>query len=91
MEFDETESRSAVTADRDLEPFVDAETAAAFLNIHPKTLMRLARQRTVPAYAFGDGVRRHWRFLKSELDKWMRSRLNSTAHPVRSVSEERRN
>jgi hypothetical protein len=48
--------------------------------------MKLARERAVPAYSFGDGARRHWRFLKSELDIWMRSRLNSTSHPVRSVS-----
>ena len=68
------------------EPYVDASEAAQFLKIHPKTLMRLARERAVPAYSFNDGTRRHWRFLKSELDIWMRSRVNSISHPVRSVS-----
>ena len=69
-----------------LEPYVNATDAADFLGIHPKTLMRLARDGVVPAYSFTDGTRHRWRFLKSELDIWMRSRLNSTSHPVRSVS-----
>jgi excisionase family DNA binding protein len=70
----------------DLEPYVNASDAADFLGIHPKTLMRLARDRVVPAYSFTDGTRHRWRFLKSELDIWMRSRVNSTSHPLRSVS-----
>jgi excisionase family DNA binding protein len=69
---------SASYATSNLEPYVDASEAARFLKIHPKTLMRLARARAVPAYSFNDGARRHWRFLKSELDIWMRSRLNSS-------------
>lgn len=73
------------------EPYVDAKEGAAFLHMHPKTLMRLAREGIVRAYSFSDGVRRHWRFLLSELDTWMRSRVNSDAHPVRSVSHGRRN
>ncbi|MGA2076144.1 MAG: helix-turn-helix domain-containing protein [Terriglobia bacterium] len=69
-----------------LEPYVDAGQAAQFLGIHSKTLMRLARGGQVPAYSFNDGPRRRWRFLKSELDIWMRSRVNPSLHPVRSVS-----
>jgi excisionase family DNA binding protein len=65
------------------ESYVDAKEGAAFLRIHPKTLMRLAREGDVPAYAFSEGTRRHWRFLISELDKWMRTKVNSSAHPVR--------
>ena len=72
------------------EPYVDAREGAAFLRFHPKTLLRLAREGAVPAYSFGDGSRRHWRFLLSELDTWMRSKVNSSAHPVRSVSRKRR-
>jgi len=72
------------------EPYVDAKDGAAFLRIHPKTLMRLAREGEVPAYSFSEGTRRHWRFLTSELDTWMRSKVNSNAHPVRSVSPGRR-
>ncbi len=69
---------SASYAASNLEPYVDASEAAQFLKVHPKTLMRLARARAVPAYSFNDGSRRRWRFLKSELDIWMRSRLNSS-------------
>ena len=65
------------------EPYVDAKEGAAFLRLHPKTLMRLAREGVVRAYPFSDGIRHHWRFLLSELDTWMRSRVNSNAHPVR--------
>lgn len=66
------------------EPYVDAKEGAAFLRLHPKTLMRLAREGVVRAYSFSDGVRHHWRFLLSELDTWMRSRVNSNPHhPVR--------
>jgi excisionase family DNA binding protein len=72
------------------EPYVDAPEGAAFLHIHPKTLMRLAREGSVPAYSISEGTRRHWRFLLSELDTWMRSKVNSNAHPVRSVSPGRR-
>jgi hypothetical protein len=72
------------------EPYADAREGAAFLRMHPKTLMRLARDGVVPAYAFSEGTRRHWRFLISELDKWMRTKVNSSAHPVTSVSPGRR-
>ena len=73
-----------------LEAYVGAQEGARFLRAHPKTLMRLAREGRVPAYSFSDGCRRHWRFLLSELDKWMRARVNSRAHPVMSASPERR-
>jgi hypothetical protein len=72
------------------EPYVDAKEGAAFLRMHQKTLMRLAREGKVPGYSFSEGTRRHWRFLISELDTWMRSKVNSNAHPVRSVSPGRR-
>jgi excisionase family DNA binding protein len=72
------------------EPYVDAQEGAAFLGLHPKTLMRLAREGKVPAYSISDGPRRHWRFLISELDKWMKTKVNSSAHPVTSVSPGRR-
>jgi excisionase family DNA binding protein len=65
------------------EPYVDAKEGATFLRIHPKTLMRLAREGGVPAYSFSEGPRRHWRFLISELDTWMKSKVNSRPHPVR--------
>ena len=35
-----------------LEPYVNASDAANFLGIHPKTLMRLARDGVIRAYSF---------------------------------------
>src|SRR5437868_14099138 len=59
------------------EYFVDASQAAQFIKLHPRTLQHLARCGRVPAHPFGDGVRKTWRFLLSELDAWMRSRVHS--------------
>lgn len=53
------------------EPYVSAQEASLFLSISPKTLTRLAREGLIPTHPLGDGTRRRWRFLKSELDTWM--------------------
>ena len=74
----------------ELEPYVDAKEGGTFLRMHPKTLMRLAREGVVRAYSFSDGARHHWRFLLSELDTWMRSKVNSNAHPVRPCPANKR-
>lgn len=67
----------AVETDHVTEPFVDAQQAANFLKLHPKTLLRLARHGSIPAHPL-TGRRRHiWRFLLSELDAWARGRLDS--------------
>jgi excisionase family DNA binding protein len=69
------------------ESYVSAQEAARFISVSPKTLTRLARAGMIPAHALGDGVRRRWRFLKSELDAWMQTRINSSHH-LRSHQEE---
>lgn len=63
------------------ELYVDATEGAKFLSIHPRTLLRMARDGVVPAHPLGDGQRHQWRFLVSELDAWMRSRVNSNRRP----------
>lgn len=63
----------------EFERLLDAEEAAALLKVHPKTLQRMARQGKLPAHPFGDGQRKRWRFLLTELDDWMRSRKNQYA------------
>lgn len=63
------------------ESYVDAAEGAKFLSIQPRTLLRLARDGVVPAHPLGDGQRHQWRFLISELDVWMRGRVNSTRRP----------
>jgi hypothetical protein len=56
------------------EPFVDANTAAAFLCLRPRRVLELARQGAVPAHPLGDGQRKVWRFRLSELAAAMCSR-----------------
>ena len=63
------------------EPLIGCEDAAKLLgNIHVKTLQRYARSGTLPGYR----VAGHWYFRATELDAWLRSRINSSCHPCRS-------
>jgi excisionase family DNA binding protein len=63
------------------EPLIGSEAAAKMLgNIHVKTLQRYARRGTLPGYR----VAGHWYFRATELDAWLRSRINSSCHPCRS-------
>jgi len=62
------------------EPLLDDRQASALLGgIHPKTLQRLARTGQLPAYRVG----RFWRYRASELDSWLRSKVNSPRQPAR--------
>jgi len=75
---------STVTVQRDFEPLIGSCEAARLLgNIHVKTLQRYARNRNIPGYQIGG----HWYFRASELDSWLRSRLNSSCHPCRLSKE----
>jgi excisionase family DNA binding protein len=76
---------SAVNESRQpFEPLIGCEDAAKLLgNIHVKTLQRYARRGTLPGYR----VAGHWYFRASELDSWLRSRINSPCHPCRSNQE----
>jgi hypothetical protein len=66
-----------------LEPFIEAEEASPFVRVSSRHLKKLAREGKVPAHPRGDGERRRWLFLLSELDTWMRSRVNSACDPCR--------
>src|SRR5580658_6932052 len=46
---------------------------------------RLAREGTIPAHPFGEKSRKTWRFLLSELDAWMKAKVNCPRRPCRSV------
>lgn len=63
------------------EPYVSAETAARYLEIKPKTLLEKARKGQIPAYPWGDGIRKTWRFKISQLDEWMKSRVHLVYRP----------
>jgi excisionase family DNA binding protein len=62
-----------------VEPVIDSEEAARFLNINPKTLQKMARTGSVPAYRIG----KLWKFRISDLDEWLRSKLISGCHSCR--------
>ena len=61
---------------------VSPQEAARFLHMHPKTVLRKAREGTLRAHPVGRD-RKRWRFYLSELDEWLRSQLISTSHPRR--------
>jgi hypothetical protein len=52
---------------RDYESYVDADTVAAFLKMKRKTVLEWARRGIVPAHSWGQGRRKVWRFLISEI------------------------
>lgn len=59
------------------EPLIDAKRAADLLQIHPKTVKRLAQLGLLPGLKIG----RVWRFRESSLDDWMSSQLKYSGHP----------
>jgi excisionase family DNA binding protein len=61
------------------ERLVDSREAAALLQIHPKTLQRLARKGEIRAMRIG----KLWRFRTSDLDAWVHLRLKLASYPYR--------
>jgi excisionase family DNA binding protein len=55
---------------------VSQQHAARFLNMHPKTVLRKAREGSLPAHPVGSD-RKRWHFYLSELDNWLRSQVIS--------------
>jgi excisionase family DNA binding protein len=52
---------------------IDSKTAAAYLNIHYKTVELMARMGEIPATKYGQS----WQFLRSMLSDWLRERMRS--------------
>jgi excisionase family DNA binding protein len=83
--------RSVVSIPSLPESYVDVKRAAKYLSVAVKTLNEWARLKKIPAYPWGDGVRKTWRFKLSELDVWMQRRLHCVRRPPlpeRSVGSE---
>ena len=53
---------------------VGSRDAARLLRMHPKTVLRKAREGTLPAHPVGRD-RKRWHFYLSELDDWLRSQV----------------
>jgi excisionase family DNA binding protein len=69
-------------SEQSFEPLMGSPEAAKLLgNIHVKTLQRYARRGSLPGYQIGG----HWYFRASELDDWLRSRINSNRQPADRV------
>ncbi len=63
------------------EVFVTACEAGDFLELHPATVQKFAREGVIPAHPVAGRKRRHWRFLRSELAEWLRSRGSEPPDP----------
>jgi len=62
------------------EKFLTAEEAAAYLGgLNSRTMSRWAREGYIPAFPIGEGKRRLWRFLESDLERWMLARRTVAA------------
>ena len=62
-------------ADESERRFLTAEEAAAYLGgLNSRTLTRWAREGYIPAIPIGEGKRRLWRFLRTDLESWMLAR-----------------
>jgi excisionase family DNA binding protein len=53
------------------EPLLDVKSTAEALSLHPKTLMRMAREHRIPAFRVG----RYWLFRASLIDAWLKEQL----------------
>lgn len=74
----------AAPAQAPIEYFVDASEIALMLGFDYKTIQKMAREGVIPAYPYGAGQRKTWRFLRSEVHEWMRTKVHSEGHPCRS-------
>jgi excisionase family DNA binding protein len=45
------------------------EEVAEFLHVHPSTIYRLLKKRTIPAFKMGSD----WRFNQESIERWVRS------------------
>ena len=50
--------------------------AAEYLGLDVKTITRWARQGYLPAHPLGEGRRKFWRFIESELAAWLAAKFN---------------
>ena len=65
-----------------IEPLWHPRDAAAYLGIHEKTIIKMARLRKLPALRLG----KHWRFRSTDLEAWVASTIQ-LSEPARRVME----
>lgn len=65
------------------EPFVGADTAAAFVGLSRRTLLEKVRAGKLPGHPLDPcAKKKDWRFKLSELDRCLRSTVSELAHAV---------
>ena len=69
-------------ADSQIEPYIDIREAAEFLRRSRKTIRAWARAGIIPAPPIGTGPKPRCLFLRSELDKWVRSQKPRTQESI---------
>lgn len=69
----------------EVEPPILLDEAAAFLQMEPPTLYKLAPQKKIPAHKQG----RKWYFFKSELTAWIRTGKEGAAKQMADAAETR--
>ena len=76
-----TQVTSAIEAQRKLpqpsERPVSAKAAAEFLQMHVRSITRMAGLGHIPGHPIGYGQRKRWLFYISELDEWLRAQVCS--------------
>lgn len=80
-----SESNREGTVTPEIEPFVDAECASAFLGLQRRRLLQMARTGEIPAHPIGTGPRRTWRFRLSEISSAIVNRGLTNIHNERSI------
>ena len=60
---------------------LDTSEAAEYVGFHRKSVERMARLGEIPAHPVSGVLRKTWRFYPSELDSWLRARVNSRRYP----------
>lgn len=59
-----------VSSERPTDSIFTVDDVAIFLKIPKATIYKLVRQKTIPAHKVG----KHWRFLRDEVETWLRGR-----------------
>ena len=55
--------------------FMTTKEVASYLRVDQYTIYRLVTQKKIPAFKIGN----QWRFKRSILDRWLKSKMNTTA------------
>lgn len=60
---------------------LNTKEAANYIGFHPKSVERWARLGEVPAHPASGNRRKTWKYYASELDEWLRGKVNSRRYP----------